>query len=362
MGNNFVNSSTLRCRFAQQISVAPFLSDTRVACVAPAHAFGNISVEVSNNLLDFSWQYLQFTYQQTVSVTSVWPEAGPNSGATVVTVSGTNFVVPAFCKFGTTMSPGATVQSSTLLRCVSPAHVNGPVALEMSNNNQDFSTSVRVYTFYEPPVVLELVPANGPLMGFTVVTVNGHYFTDTHPTHCKFGTHAPVPSTWVTATRIRCTAPAETAATTMAVEVGNNNQDFSSSGVVYTYQRNATVLSTNPTTGTPCMVFVDFNIRYSHIADGGLLVTVFGSEFVSSSLLACLFDSRYASVSSVIWLSNITGTKVYPLQRLSQARRSRVARHRMRPPMCPWRSATIDRTTLSTRCSSAMNVRCSVTL
>ena len=50
MGNNFLASESLVCRFGQQVvGVAKFVSPFRIVCYAPAGVPGPVSVEVALN-------------------------------------------------------------------------------------------------------------------------------------------------------------------------------------------------------------------------------------------------------------------------------------------------------------------------
>lgn len=83
-------------------------------------------------------------------VTGIYPPNGPVYGETEVTVSGRFFESGNIaCKFGTLPSVLASLYvSDTQIRCIAPAHANGSVFLEVSNNNDDF-TDNRVEFFYQ---------------------------------------------------------------------------------------------------------------------------------------------------------------------------------------------------------------------
>jgi len=65
-GTNFVNSTSLTCRFGQEISQATFLSSRSMLCIAGLEQTGTrtVFVEVSNNAKDFSDQRLLFHFAQ----------------------------------------------------------------------------------------------------------------------------------------------------------------------------------------------------------------------------------------------------------------------------------------------------------
>lgn len=68
----------------------------------------------------------------------------------MVTVIGTNFVrsYGLFCRFGTE-ARAATYDSAVQLRCEAPPVAsNGSVALEISNNNNDYTASGLFFDYY----------------------------------------------------------------------------------------------------------------------------------------------------------------------------------------------------------------------
>jgi hypothetical protein len=84
-----------------------------------------------------------------IVVTSVVPTSGPSSGTTLVVVRGTGFLNSdqLYCSFGTQTLQVATWTSTTELRCRAPAEVAGTVSVEVTNNNQDYSSSAVEYLY-----------------------------------------------------------------------------------------------------------------------------------------------------------------------------------------------------------------------
>jgi hypothetical protein len=191
-----------------------------------------------------------------------------------VTVTGSSFVASTHlrCKFDDYIV-NATFLSATTARCVTPPHAAGLVAVEVSNNNQDYTTDATPYTYdrtrlsgsfklsvSRSPRVASLVltsiwPANGPIGGGTegvaiyfvvrrplcahgsAVTIAGYEFLT--GAVCKFGTVVDTGSTTVTSTQLKCVTPPQTLVTpyNATVEVTNNNQDYTILRRVFTYFR-----------------------------------------------------------------------------------------------------------------------------
>eukprot|EP00658_Telonema_sp_P-2_P004693 TRINITY_DN1173_c0_g1_i7.p1 TRINITY_DN1173_c0_g1~~TRINITY_DN1173_c0_g1_i7.p1 ORF type:complete len:1869 (+),score=315.67 TRINITY_DN1173_c0_g1_i7:176-5782(+) len=144
-------------------------------------------------------QACDFTYYPPPYVVLLTPSAGPVSGATTVSVWGSNLssISPsqAKCQWispSTQLTaPASYTQRSTPMTfypagssspvlftasfdCVTPAwDLPEAVHLELALNGQNFTTDSRVYTFYADPVLQKLQPSAGPVTGGTVVTVSG---------------------------------------------------------------------------------------------------------------------------------------------------------------------------------------------
>ena len=211
-GSNFLNTSTLSCIFENatsnsSISVqATYVDANTLVCPTPAMAMAMamahsndedlvsaVSVDVTVNGQDVEANSTSLRlynnntfYYVNMSITSLSPIEGPATGGTVVNVTGSGFIntVTIYCQFGTSDNitldtVTATVLSSTLLQCTSPAlqSLDDPstVSLQISVNGIDYtnlSTSITGFT-YEPNVtVLSVFPSMGEWTGGSLIA--GH--------------------------------------------------------------------------------------------------------------------------------------------------------------------------------------------
>jgi hypothetical protein len=77
----------------------------------------------------------------------------------------------------------------------------------------------------------------GEVLGSTTVSVYGSGFKPgIEFLKCQFGGSAPVFSTFITSTELRCISPPQPAGF-VALEISNNNQDYTTDAVPFTYQR-----------------------------------------------------------------------------------------------------------------------------
>jgi hypothetical protein len=131
-------------------------------------------VEVALNGRQFSSPAQPFTYFGTPVVSSLSPSCGPALGGTLVDVFGHHLEHGSAyrCRFGHTRVNASYTAQSASLRCVAPAASPiGSAPLEVSLNNQDFTTDGATFATYRAPAVTRLVPRSGIVGGGTRVLV-----------------------------------------------------------------------------------------------------------------------------------------------------------------------------------------------
>jgi len=164
------------------------------------------------------------------------PSIGPPFGGTVIDVTGSNFIASSYCRFGSVNCTGYTFVSDTHIMCSTPALALGSYAVEITNNDGfDFTSRNVQFESRSLETVSALLPTTGPAWGNTRVTVTGTGFVRGAELYCRFGTLARVPATWYSTERVVCASNSVVNATTLPVEVTSNNQDFSTSTIVYDY-------------------------------------------------------------------------------------------------------------------------------
>ncbi len=109
-------------------------------------------------------------------ISDVEPNAGPTSGGTAVTITGSNFVSPATVTFDGIAATSVLVQSSTSITAVTPAHAaTGLVNVSVSTGNgTDTDVYAFTYTNGTGPAVTSISPTSGPVG--THITITGTNF------------------------------------------------------------------------------------------------------------------------------------------------------------------------------------------
>ncbi|CAN0054030.1 unnamed protein product, partial [Heterosigma akashiwo] len=242
-GIGFLNTTTLACKFDDQETTATFITSTSLLCTAPAHALGDVPVEVTLNGIDYSGSDTRFLYASKPAISAVWPVLGPAArGGTVVSVRGAHFARTAelSCAFGDHVQPAAWVSEEELLCEAPPYHAReGLVALEVSNDGREWSASGQQFYYAPDASAVELWPKRVRPTGQLPIYVVGANFLNTTALSCRFDSRA-VRATFVSEELLVCHAPSHAANFhrpygAVNVEVSNNGLDWTSAGLTLEY-------------------------------------------------------------------------------------------------------------------------------
>jgi hypothetical protein len=117
-----------------------------------------------------------YTYVVVPALTDVTPCAGPVSGGTTVTLTGSGFSAGMQVLFGSTPATGVSVNpGGTELTATTPPHPAGGVDVSVSTPGGS-ATLVDGYTYVAPPTLTAVSPDAGPVAGGTTVTLTGTGF------------------------------------------------------------------------------------------------------------------------------------------------------------------------------------------
>ncbi len=122
-----------------------------------------------------------FTVESTVlpSVSKIEPREGPETGATEVTITGSNLTATKEVKFGAAPAKSFKVESGSVITAETPAG-KGTVPVTVTTTAGTSSTSpADEYTYLPLPSVSKIEPREGPETGATEVTITGSDLTAT---------------------------------------------------------------------------------------------------------------------------------------------------------------------------------------
>ena len=277
-GYNFVDSSMLVCVFGSVHARARWISSSEVSCIAPAGGDKDeVNVSVSLNGIDHVQSTSSFQYMPEVSLVALQPSHGAARGGTTVRIEGSNFVFSSelACRFGIS-SVAARYINAGEVRCVTPPLEVGNVAVSVSNNGIDFSSSSLVYTGETDVTISEFWPVRCSTFGGCAVMLSGSGFTNSSSLECRFGGIPALKTVFESESVVRCEAPAQVEGE-VDIEITSNGVDVASAGPVFQYVADALVTSISPRTGPN---------------SGGTSVLVNGHNFIDSKDLRCQFGNK----------------------------------------------------------------------
>ena len=222
-------STLLHCQFGGVSSPLPALwvDSQHVRCVAPSHAPGVVSVDVTLNGQDYTNSAVDsptvnFTFVPTVApiLTSVRPSVVPASGDSYLVVSGYSLTpaagTTAYCVFGALGTMTAFAINDTTIACLSPpGAVNSSVAISLLLTPPQYVSTVvtaaAVRLYFGSPSVLAVSPAWVSTAGTTTVTVVGGGFSGlVGPVQCVFRGAVSTSASVMSDGLLSCTAPSFT--------------------------------------------------------------------------------------------------------------------------------------------------------
>jgi hypothetical protein len=213
-----------------------FVNSTTVTAVAPAGAAGTTDVLVANSDGQSSDLAAAYTYQAAAAppaLTGISPASGLLGGATLVTLTGSNFISGITVSFGSLSASSVNFSNSALITAVTPAAAAGAVNVTVTNPDAQTSTLTNGFTYMAPPPALWGVsPTNGVPGGGTLVTLTGSNFVS--GITVSFGLLAASSVNFSNSTLITAVAPAAAAG---AVNVTVTNPDTQTSTLMngFTY-------------------------------------------------------------------------------------------------------------------------------
>ncbi|MCO4762519.1 MAG: IPT/TIG domain-containing protein [Myxococcales bacterium] len=182
VGSGFQNGASVR--FGQVVAKkVTVVSSTKLSVETPPGKAGPIAVTVVNPDLSTHTVGGGFLYIAPPEVTNIFPSIGPETGGTVVTIQGANFVKGAKGSkvyFGSKLLPEKDVQidSTGIIKAKSPAGT-GPVAVKIINPDDQFALKAGGFVYVPKvpaPTVSHMTPNFGSTTGGILVSIYGKGF------------------------------------------------------------------------------------------------------------------------------------------------------------------------------------------
>jgi hypothetical protein len=289
LGENFLQTSSLRCMFDNMVTSAFAVSSTMVSCELPPRTPGTVTVRVSINGQDFSSDVVVLSVVPQYSVTAVVPA--------LVSQSLSEYVIPTMsipkfdgmiCQFGELVT--IPVQTDTRVMCPVPAELPlGVVDFKVTSYGAEGDVNVFSLSVIESPTVDSISPVHGYVSLSTILYLTGENFVP--GMKCMFGTVFSV-SVYSNATSVACPVPKSSGAGTVPLLVSVNGVNWLDSGLMFTYLPLPVTTSVFPAFGPE---------------SGGTMVTIRGTGFsplAGTQSVLCLFGNNSAQAVAGTWDSD----------------------------------------------------------
>jgi len=232
------------------------------------------------------------------TITGVSPTSGPATGGTFLTITGTDFQSGATVKFGNTNAVNVIFVDPTRLTVTTPAGTAGPVAITVTNpDNQTATFNGFSYT-PAAPSISSVSPSTGSTAGGTTITINGSAFQS--GATVKIGGVAATNVTFVSSTQLTAVTPMgpanEQATVPKDVTVTNPDGQLATRSGAFTYTVPAPAINAiSPSSGLPA---------------GGNVVTITGAGFTSALASSVTFGGTAGTNVQIV--DAVTLTVVAP--------------------------------------------------
>lgn len=200
------------------------VSDTEVDAVTPMHIAGTVPIIITTpGGTDSS---LSFKFNPAPVISSITPTSGPNTGGTLVNITGAGLIDTLAVHFGPTPATSFAVISDNTVIATSPARAAGASAVTVDTASA--SSNGAVFRFVNPPTLNMLSPPTGAIIGGNNVTLTGTGFITV--TAVAFGAN-PAAFHVLSDTLMSAVAPSGTG----VVRVTVTNPGGTSGSQTYTY-------------------------------------------------------------------------------------------------------------------------------
>lgn len=148
-GTNFVNATVTLGGVPATSVTTPYGGGTTITAVTGAHAAGLVNLVVTNIDGQSATSVNAFVYAAAPTVSAISPTDGPNTGGTLVTVTGTGFISGTNVRIGNAWADIKTV-TSTRITAQTNANANGTVDVRVENPGGQYATLASAFTYRAP--------------------------------------------------------------------------------------------------------------------------------------------------------------------------------------------------------------------
>jgi hypothetical protein len=286
-------------------------SPTSLTVKSPSASAGTVDVTVTTaGGSSFTGTADQFTYDPLPTITSISPSAGPITGGTEVTITGTNFVAgETSVALGTKVVSSATVASTTITLTTPASASSGAVDVRVTTPGGRSPTSSNdLFTYVRLPIVTGLSPNGGPPAGGSTVTIRGSDLNGA--TSVVFGSAPAKSFKVVSSTEIAAVSPKQRGGAVQVAVTTPLGTSATSTATAFTYAAAPAVADSpaSPVTTTQALLWASINPR-------GLGVTRCQFEYGRTSRygrrIACTLSGTGSPIQAAAVVKGLAPHTVY---------------------------------------------------
>jgi len=188
IGEHFVESETLACRFGAAKAVARWINSSRIACLVPLEWIDTSVVEVSINGVDFTWDGVVLSARDPLTISSFWPGIVVAGSRRIITIYGGPFAheTAHLCVFGREPPVPAHVINAQHLECASSAFSAGNFSVAVAVDGVSIEAAPLLLQVVPSWQVISIFPAFALVNDSRPVTLFGHGFISMTCLRCRF--------------------------------------------------------------------------------------------------------------------------------------------------------------------------------
>ena len=296
-GTNFLGATSVKIGAVAATNVV-VVSATKITAVTPAGSPGlaHVSVTTAGGTVT---KENAFTYVISApTISSVSPNSGPITGATAITITGTNFTDATSVKVGAVAATNVVVVSATQITALTPAGTAGAQSVSVTTAGGT-ATKANAFSYSSPPPTITSVsPTSGPTSGGTTITVVGTNFLGA--SRVLIGSAQASAFTVISATELEViTPPASPPSASVVSLVITTPGGIATKANAFSYVLAPTITSVTPDSG---------------VSAGGTVVTIVGTNLLGADVFiggvqATISGTPTATIINAITPASTSGSK-----------------------------------------------------
>jgi hypothetical protein len=265
IGQHFTKSELFYCKFGQHATgLAHWLSYTMVWCTLPPSVAGNVTVEVSDNGVDYSKSGQQFFMASAPHIQNVYPTT-LRPFMQFITITGHGFWngLPLNCSYGSRSTLATFVDGNKMLCELPPSR--DIASVEFYLDGKAYMGGQKNILDWVEMKLSQIQPSVGPTYGGSMVSVFGLGFDVSKDAFCQFGQALRHQAILLSSTLLHCKTPPSNPGQVQLNVHHDDEIPFEDGYLFFNYEEPPSIDYINPTMVSSA---------------GGQIITLHGHNFI----------------------------------------------------------------------------------